>query len=86
GGGERGFDGGEEVGEAFEDGHLGDEFVGVGDVGWCRETDSGENWVTDWGLPVVAVVLRPPFERVVAWVGVTGVVFSKWSRKYSVQR
>lgn len=32
GGGERGFGGGEDVGEAFEDGHLVDEFVDVWNV------------------------------------------------------
>lgn len=45
GGGEGGFGGGEEVGETFEDGHLVDQFVDVGDVGGSGETDAGEEWV-----------------------------------------
>lgn len=46
--GERGFGGGEEVGEALEDGHLVDEFVDVGDVGFDGEADSDEERVADW--------------------------------------
>lgn len=48
-GGERGFGGGEEVGEAFEDGHLMDELVDVRDVQGGGETDAGEERVTHWG-------------------------------------
>lgn len=44
-GGEGGFSGGEEVGEAFEDGHLVDEFVHVRDVGGSGEADAGEKRV-----------------------------------------
>ena len=47
-GGEGGFGGGEEVGEAFEDCHLVDEFVDVGDVRWGGEADTREEWVACW--------------------------------------
>lgn len=42
GGGEGGLGGGEEVGEAFEDGHLVDELVDVGNIGRGGEADAGE--------------------------------------------
>lgn len=49
GGGEVGLGGGEEVGEALEDGHLVDEFVDEGDVERCGEADAGEERVADGG-------------------------------------
>lgn len=47
-GGERRFSGGEEMSEAFEDGHLVNELVNVRDIGGGGETDSGEERVADW--------------------------------------
>lgn len=50
GGGERRFGGGEEVGEALEDGHLVDQLVDVGDIENGGEPDSGEHGVSNWGF------------------------------------
>jgi len=49
GGGQGELGGGEEVGEAFEDGHLVDEFVDVGNVGGGGQADAREETVAQWG-------------------------------------
>ncbi|PON32068.1 hypothetical protein PanWU01x14_364430 [Parasponia andersonii] len=49
---ERGLGGGEEVGEALEDGHLVDQLVDLGDVGGLGQADPGEDRVAHWGRPL----------------------------------
>jgi len=49
GGGQGGLGGGEEVGQAFEDGHLVDEFVDVGNIGGGGQADAREELVAQRG-------------------------------------
>lgn len=48
GGGEGGLGGDAVLRQAFEDGHLVDELVDVGDVGGLGQPDSGEERVAHW--------------------------------------